>query len=309
MKDKSYCLITPCRNEAKFAQRTIESVLKQTIQPAKWIFVNDGSSDETPAILKKYAVLYNFIKIIHRKDRGKRAVGAGVIEAFNVAYKSINPDDFSYICKFDLDLDIPAGYFEQLMLRMEAEPRLGTCSGKPYYRDKRSGKMISEKCGDEMSVGMTKFYRTQCFQEIGGFVRQVMWDGIDCHTCRMKGWLACSWDDPAIRFEHLRPMGSSEGNIWRGRTRHGFGQYFMGTSFPYMLISAMYRMTRPPRIIGGVAMLWGYTRSLFKRETRYANKEFKRFLNKYQWSCLIQGKVKATDAINSQILKSNQSLP
>jgi hypothetical protein len=36
-----------------------------------------------------------------------------------------------------------------------------------------------------MSVGMTKFYRVSCFKEIGGFVRQVMWDGIDCHRVRM----------------------------------------------------------------------------------------------------------------------------
>ena len=30
---------------------------------------------------------------------------------------------------------------------------------------------MPEVCGDEMSVGMTKFYRVACFREIGGFVR------------------------------------------------------------------------------------------------------------------------------------------
>jgi len=38
---------------------------------------------------------------------------------------------------------------------------------------------MREICGDEMVVGRTKFYRVACFREIGGFVRQVMWDGID----------------------------------------------------------------------------------------------------------------------------------
>ncbi len=77
---------------------------------------------------------------------------------------------------------------------MHNNPRLGTCSGKPYFED--GGSLVSEKCGDEMSVGMTKFYRVECFQEIGGFVREVMWDGIDCHRCRMLGWIAASWNDP-----------------------------------------------------------------------------------------------------------------
>ena len=305
---RSYCLITPCRNEAEFARRTLNSVLQQSTRPSLWVIVDDGSTDDTPAILQEYAALYDFIKIIRRKDRGERSVGAGVIEAFNVGYESIDPQGFSYICKFDLDLILPAGYFEELIKRMEAEPRLGTCSGKPYYKDKKSGKMISEKCGDEMSVGMTKFYRTNCFQDIGGFVEQVMWDGIDCHTCRMKGWLACSWDDPELRFEHLRPMGSSEGGIWKGRTRHGYGQYFMGTSLPYMLASAAFRMTRPPLVKGGVAMLWGYSRSMLKREKRYESDDFRSFLKNYQWRCLLHGKSRTTEAIHNQILKSGKSL-
>jgi hypothetical protein len=40
-----------------------------------------------------------------------------------------------------------------------------------------------------MSVGMIKFYRV-AVQESGGFVRQLMWDGIDCHRARMLGWIA-----------------------------------------------------------------------------------------------------------------------
>jgi hypothetical protein len=62
--------------------------------------------------------------------------------------------------------------------------------------DAKTGNMVPELCGDEMSVEMTKFYRTTCFQDIGGFVRQVMWDGIDCHRCRMLGWIAESRDFP-----------------------------------------------------------------------------------------------------------------
>src|SRR2546426_7349162 len=138
------------------------------------------------------------------------------------------------------------------------------------------------------SVGMIKFYRTECFQQIGGFVRQVMWDGIDCHRCRMLGWIACSWDEPNIRFIHLRAMGSSHQGILTGRARHGFGQYFMGTSLPYMTASALFRMTRPPHVLGGAAMWWGFFKALLKRQPRYDDLDFRRFLRKYQWECLFR---------------------
>jgi hypothetical protein len=187
------------------------------------------------------------------------------------------------------------------MLRMEENPRLGTVSGKPFFV--QDGKIISEKCGDENSVGMVKFYRTECFEQIGGFVRELMWDGIDCHRCRQLGWIAVSWDDPSIQFEHLRPMGTSHKNWWTGRARHGVGQYFMGTGFVYMLASAVYRMSRPPLIRGGLAMLWGYVRSAIQRKPRYGDAKFRRFLRSYQWACLLHGKHKATEMLNARQAK------
>ncbi|NCD32410.1 MAG: glycosyltransferase family 2 protein [Spartobacteria bacterium] len=297
----SYVLITPCRDEAKYARRTLNSVVRQTVIPDLWVIVDDGSQDDTPRILEEFASRYDWIKILRREDRGHRAVGPGVIDAFYAGLDRVRLADFDYVCKFDLDLDIPASYFEILIERMERNPRLGTCSGKPYYPDPDTGKMVSEKCGDEMSVGMTKFYRTTCFQEIGGFVREVMWDGIDCHRCRMLGWMACSWDEPEIRFEHLRPMGSSQVSIWTGRKRHGYGQYFMGTGLLYMTASALFRMSRPPLIIGGLAMWWGYVESMLARKPRYNDLEFRRFLRQYQRNCLLKGKHRATEELAQQV--------
>ena len=290
---RRYVLITPCRDEAAFARRTLESVTAQSVRPALWVIVDDGSSDATPAILAEYAARFDFIRIVRRKDRGRRSVGPGVVDAFYAGLETIDLTRFDYLCKLDLDLELPKRYFELLMQRMEAEPRLGTCSGKPYY-PMSDGRLMSEDCGDETSVGMTKFYRVECFRQVGGFVREVMWDGIDCHRCRMLGWIARSWDDPELRFVHLRPMGSSENGILTGRLRSGRGQYFMGTGFAYITASALYRAMRPPLVIGGLAMWWGYVFSLFRRAPRYEQPEFRRFLRRYQWDCLLRGKAAAT---------------
>jgi len=294
---RRYCLITPCRDEAQFARRTIEAVLNQTVPPTLWIIVDDGSKDQTPQILAEYAAKVPWIKIITRTDRGDRKLGGGVIDAFYTGYDTINPADFDYVCKFDLDLDIPPAYFEGLLRRMEAEPRIGTASGKPYME--LSGRQVAEVCGDENSVGMIKFYRTTCFTQIGGFVRELMWDGIDCHRCRMLGWIAISWDDPDLRFIHLRPMGTSHKNWWTGRVRHGVGQWFMGTSPAYLVSSAAFRLVKPPVVLGSVAMIWGYIRSGVSGRPRYGDKAFRQFLRRYQWACLFRGKNRATHELNA----------
>lgn len=295
-----YVIISPCRNEAAFARATLDTVCAQSVLPALWVIVDDGSTDETPELLAEYAAEHDFIRVVRRDDRGKRAVGPGVIEAFYAGLETVDLDDFDFICKLDLDLELPERYFETLMQRMHENPRIGTCSGKPYFRDEASGELISEGLGDENAIGASKFYRVACFRAIGGFVRQVMWDGIDGHRCRMLGWIACSWDEPELRFVHLRPMGSSQQSIFKGRMRWGFGQYFMGTGPLYMGVSAVYRMARRPFVLGGLCMMWGYVKAFLQRVPRYEDPEFRRFLRRYQWRCLVYGKRRATEITNRE---------
>ncbi len=289
-----YLLISPCRNEAQYLRCTLDSVAAQSVKPAAWVIVDDGSTDETPAILEEYARRLPYLRVVRRTDRGRREVGPGVIEAFYDGLRTVRLEDFDYLCKLDTDLDLPIRYFELLIQRMESNPRVGTTSGKPWFFLPRSGVLVPEICGNEMSVGMTKFYRVACFKEIGGFVRQVMWDGIDCHRARMLGWIAESVDDESLRFVHWRPQGASDKGIWTGRLRAGFGQYFMGTSPLYYLAAALYRMPAHPVLFGSVAMLWGYLRSWLKGLPRYDDPEFRRFLQSYQHACLRMGKRAAT---------------
>ena len=288
MHNRDYVVISPCRDEAEYMERTLQSVVTQSIKPKLWLIVDDGSTDESPKILKKYADEYPFIQILTRKNRGFRNVGPGVIDTFYAGYREIDPSKYNYICKLDLDLDLPERYFERLIEKMEADPRLGTCSGKPY--NERHGRLVSERRGDEMSAGMTKFYRVSCFQQIGGFIREVMWDAIDCHKCRQLGWRALSWDEPDLNFTHLRVMGSSQHGVLHGRARHGFGQYFMGTGWFYMLTTCFYRAIEYPIVIGGVAMFYGYIKAALERKKRLQDSSLVSEIKQFQWRSLITGK-------------------
>jgi biofilm PGA synthesis N-glycosyltransferase PgaC len=288
-----YVLISPCRDEAEYVRQTIDSVINQSLRPTKWIIVDDGSTDCTPQILAEYTAKYDWIEVVTRIDRGRRSVGPGVVETFYDGYKAINPDDYEYLCKLDTDLRLPPRYFEILISRMRATPHIATCSGKAYIYE--NGLLVNERHGDDMSLGMTKFYRLACFKAIGGFVREVMWDGIDCHRCRMNGWIACSWDELDLRFVHLRPMGSSQQGIYTGRIRHGFGQYFMGTGFLYIAVSAVSRLNQRPYVLGGLAMLWGWVKGALDAEPRYDDAAFRRFLRRYQLRILLVGKRRAIE--------------
>jgi glycosyltransferase involved in cell wall biosynthesis len=297
-RNGNYLLISPCRDEAKYMRETLDSVISQSVRPAKWIIVDDGSTDSTPQILAEYRAKHDWIEVVSRRNRGHRSVGPGVIEAFYAGYNAINPDEYEYVCKLDLDLRLPRRYFEILMKRMAADPHIATCSGKAYIDE--NGTLVAERHGDDTSLGMTKFYRVSCFRGIGGFVREVMWDGIDCHCCRMNGWIACSWDEPELRFVHLRPMGSSQRGILTGRFRHGYGQYFMGTGFLYMAASAISRMNQRPYVLGSGAMLWGWVKSALDRKPRYHDAEFRAFLRRYQRRVLLVGKKRALEEIHGE---------
>ena len=281
-------------------RRTLDSVIAQTERPALWVIVDDGSTDATPDILAEYAARHDWIRVVPKPDRGHRAVGPGVIEAFYAGLDTVALERFPYLCKLDLDLDLPPRYFEILIERMEANPRIGTCSGKPYMR--RGGALVLERRGDEMSVGMIKFYRRICFEQIGGFVREVMWDAIDCHKARSLGWIAVSWDEPDLRFEHLRPMGSSQTSIHTGRRRHGFGQYYMGSALPFFAATCLFRMLEPPYVTGGISMMAGYLGAMFRGVPRQQDTELIAFIRDYQRRSLRVGKARAVTEIEEERL-------
>jgi glycosyltransferase involved in cell wall biosynthesis len=297
-KATGYALVSPCRNEEKYMRKTLDSVVAQTRTPDLWVIVDDGSTDKTPEILEEYTKQHDWIRVVTKPDRGHRAVGPGVVEAFYFGLDQFQIDDFEFICKFDLDLELPVGYFDGLINRMHGNPRIGSCSGKPYFQN-TAGAMVSEKCGDEMSVGMTKFYRVTCFKAIGGFIREVMWDAIDCHKSRQLGWIACSWDEEELRFEHLRPMGTSQKGVLTGRMRHGYGQYYMGSDPFYFTATAIYRIAHPPYLIGGLATWVGYMRAWLTRQKQHDDVELRKFIQAYQRRALKVGKHRAIAEIDA----------
>jgi len=273
-------LISPCRDEARTLARTIACVEHQSLAPVRWVIVDDGSSDETLGILEEAAARIPWLQVVRRSDRGFRKVGGGVVDAFYAGLEATDVE-YDYLAKLDVDLEFGTDYLEGALEYFERDPKLAAISGKVFRRE--GNRLIEEFMVDEMVAGQFKLYRRQAFEEIGGFVREVMWDGIDFHHCRMLGWRTASIEDPQLRIVHLRLMGSSDQSVFRGRVRWGEGQWFMGSTPAYVFASGVFRMRERPFVIGGLLIIWGYVLAALRRRRRYSEPGFRRALRHWQW--------------------------
>lgn len=297
---RRYVLITPCRNEESHVEATIRTIVGQSVPPTRWIIVDDGSTDRTPQILADAAAEHAFIKVVTRTNRGARSVGPGVIAAFYAGLERLDVEEFDYIGKVDADLEFPAEYFERVMREMEADPKLGNMSGKVYLR-LDDGRLVPERMGDENAIGAAKFYRKACFEQVGGFVQHVGWDGIDGHMCRLMGWIARSEDREDLRIIHRRLMGSSQNSVWEGRKRWGRLKYYMGSAPWYMSAIFAYRLAERPYVVGSVAILLGYLEELARQGPRYEYPGFRDALRRFEWLSLTRGKRAAIEVVNAPL--------
>jgi poly-beta-1,6-N-acetyl-D-glucosamine synthase len=277
-------IISPCRDEERTLERTIACMEAQTLRPARWIVVDDGSTDRTLTILESAASRLPFMRVVRREDRGYRKLGAGVIDAFYDGLAAVDID-YDFIAKADVDLEFPPAYLERIMNYFDADPNLAAASGKVFRQENE--RLVEEFMIDEMVAGQFKLYRRHCFEEIGRFVAAPMWDGIDFHKARMAGFRTASIPDPELQITHLRLMGSSDGNVYRGRLRWGRGQWFMGSAFPYILASGLFRAKEKPYVVGGVLIVLGYLLAGIQGAPRYDDRRFRKGLREWQYERLL----------------------
>jgi hypothetical protein len=171
-------------------------------------------------------------------------------------------------------------YLEIMLARLEGEPDLAAVSGK-VFRPEEKG-FVEEFIIDEMVAGQFKLYKREAFDAIGGFTQTILWDGIDIHRCRMKGYRTLSFHDAEARLIHHRLMGSSDANVFRGRVRLGRGIWFMGYHPLYAVSSGLFRMHERPYVIGGAIIIAAYFYAAIRGEPRFPDPEFIANLRSWQ---------------------------
>jgi poly-beta-1,6-N-acetyl-D-glucosamine synthase len=257
---KNYVVISPVRDEEAYLRFTIESILAQTIRPIEWIIVNDGSTDNTAAIIDEYAAQNPWIRAVHRLNRGFRKAGGGVVEAFNDGYRSLSTDDWQFIVKLDGDLSFGPDYFEECLNNFNRDPHLGIGGGAICYLENGTKRM---EPNPEFHVrGATKIYRRDCWEAIGGFWPAPGWDTMDEVKANMLGWGTKTFGN--LHLRHYRHTGTADG-VWAGMVKNGRANYVCGYHPLFMLVKCLLRLPQRPYFIGAVGLLYGFLSGYVKQ--------------------------------------------
>lgn len=269
-----YVLITPARNEADYIEKTLHSIVHQTILPLKWVIVSDGSTDATEAIVERYLPGRDWIVLLRRPPRDTRHFAAKV-EAFRAGYELVKDLDFDVIGNVDGDVSFEPEYFDYLVGKFSEDPDLGVAG--THYVEGEFHSFRDSYINVHHVNGQVQLFRRACFEEIGGY-EPIKGGGIDwvaVTTARMRGWHTYSYDGRV--FRHHRPMGTAGTSVLGARFHYGTKDYFLGGHPLWQLTRGAFQMVKKPYVLGGLALVAGYLYCWARRVPRSVSPELMHF--------------------------------
>ncbi len=282
MSYKKYVLITPARNEESYIEKTIQSVISQTVLPEKWVIVSDGSTDRTDEIVKKYAEKYKFIYLLRREADTSRNFGSKVY-AFNEGYEKMSAIEYDVIVNLDADITFEKDYFAFLLEKFEENQSLGV-AGTPFMEEESH--YDYRYTNIEHVSGACQAFRRECFDKIGGY-RPIKGGGIDWSavtTARMKGWQTRTFTEKECH--HHRSIGTSKNSKLLSWFNHGKKDYFLGGHPLWQIFRTVYKMGEKPYVLGGFLLLFGYLWAMLSQIERPVSKELMAFHREEQMTRL-----------------------
>lgn len=270
-----YILLTAARNEQGNIEKTIRSVVAQTITPLKWVIVNDGSTDETPAIIDRYAARYTWIERFDMPEHRDRSFAAKAF-CINAAYERIKHLDFEVVGNLDADLSFDPDYLEFLLSKFAGMPELGV-AGTTFREADGYDSGVDSFEGENHVAGGCQLFRRRCFEEAGGYVPNPAGgvDWIAVTTARMNGWRTRSFRDRS--FFHHRTLGTAERNNLSALFSYGEKDYYLGNHPLWEVCRVLFRTVKRPFILGGAALGAGYVWAALRRVNRPVSPELMRF--------------------------------
>lgn len=262
----NYIVVSPVKDEGRYVERTLRTMAGQSLRARRWIIVDDGSCDRTPELLASYAARHDWIEVMTVARDRERRPGKAEVLAFLEGLKRVESTDFDfdYVVKLDCDLELPPTYFEDLLSRFAADPKLGIASGA--YEEEHKGSWELVKMPLYHAAGCSKVVRAECFGDIGGFVAKPCWDTLDEIRAQVQGWKTRHF--PEIRLRHLKTEGIGVG-LLRTSAMHGRSYYLTGGGWFFFSLKVLHRMVLGnPFLLGGVFMAGGYMRSWWGGEPR-----------------------------------------
>ena len=257
---RQYILVTPAKNEEKNLSGCISSVAKQTIKPVLWAIIDDGSTDNTPEIIKETKEKNDWIKNITLEE-SVRDLGIHYSYVckkgfdFAIEYCKEHEIRYDYVGLVDADIFLEESYFEGLIKEFEKDHRLGTASGETRSIVKE--KTIRPKQQENLPSGAARLWRKECFEEIGGYSLTCSADSVSNVKAKLKGWKTRRFKE--YKFTQRRMTASANG-LWKGWMELGKSAYYLNAPPIFAFVRAIRYLFERPYYIG-LAYLFGYLNS------------------------------------------------
>jgi biofilm PGA synthesis N-glycosyltransferase PgaC len=285
MKDKiintRYVLITAARNEEAYIEKTIQSVISQTILPKKWVIISDGSTDRTDEIVKRYQANYDFIQLLRMELDTNRNYGRRV-DVMLAGVERLNGIEYDFIGNLDADVSFEPNYYESIIVRFQANSNLGIAGGRIF--DKHRNGFRRQFASVDSVAGAIQMFRWRCYEEIGGLTPSTI-GGVDAIaeiTARMKGWQVRSFSDLKIFHHRQTGIGTGSHNIWHARLNGGIIQYSVGYHWLFVLARSLYKIFQRPYLLGSILTLCGFCWANLQKKERVVPDEVMQYLRREQ---------------------------
>ncbi len=279
----AYALVTPARNEEANIDRLIQCVIAQTLRPVRWIVVNDGSTDATAAIVKRYIAAHAWIELLDMPPHRDRSFAAKA-HCFNAAYERLGSLSFDIVGNLDADLSFDSDYFEFLIGKFAEDESLGVAG--TIFREAGYSSEVNSFEGRQHVAGGAQMFRRRCFEDVGGYVPNKAGgvDWIAVTSARMKGWKTRSYRERA--FFHHRKLGTAERGRLSAAFSYGEKDYYLGNAPTWEVCRVAYQLTNRPYILSGLALGSGFVTAALRRINRPVSVELMRFHRKEQMAKL-----------------------
>jgi poly-beta-1,6-N-acetyl-D-glucosamine synthase len=269
-----YAVITPARDEAANLPRLAESLVAQSIGPAVWFIVDNGSQDATVPIVEALSAEHDWIRLLSAAGETSAVRGRPIVRAFHSALAELqSPVDV--VVNLDADVSFDADFFERLLTAFEDDPSLGIASGTCYELD--DGEWRERHVTGSTVWGATRGYRWPCLQDVLPLEERLGWDGIDEFKANARGWATRTLK--TLPFRHHRREGQRDGSQFRARIAQGRAAWYMGYRPWYLVLRALHNARRD---VGALGLLFGYAAAGIGREPRFADESARAYLRRQQ---------------------------
>lgn len=270
----NYAVLTPVRDEAGELPRLARCLAEQTVPPAQWIVIENGSTDGTGEAAAALASRYDWIRVVHAAPGPPRLRGAPVVRALHAGVAELE-QPFDVVAKVDADVSLDPDYFERLLQAFASEPALGLASGACV--ELVNGAWRERPVTGTHVWGAARGYRWACLHDVLPLDERMGWDGLDQVRAATRGWKV---DRVAgLQFRHHRREGERDESRLRVWAAQGSAAHYMGYRGSYLVLRTLHRARREP---AALAILGAYLMATLRREARCPDVEVREQLRRQQ---------------------------